>query len=157
MSDIYGGKAKPINIPAPVNKKIKGVITKLQLSTKFENYIDITVEFPEYTMKSDDGKKDFVKRCFYGIPVDWSEKNKAGRLLSALYGKLPEGEQINWNKALLKKEVCCILEDVLDDNTGEPKGQKIKWIGKPGTSPQQSVPEINVDESELQPDDEIPF
>ena len=158
MSDIVGGKAKPINIPAPVNKKLRGVITKIQLSQKYEHYVDITVEFPEYKARSDDGKKEFVKRCYYGIPVDWSEKNKAGKLLLALYGKLPSKDGVNWSKALLNKEVSCILEDVLDEQTGEPKGQKIKWIGKVGSSPEPAageVPEVDFDSPEFSGDPQI--
>lgn len=155
--DIVGGKAKMIQIPVPVGKKILGTIQELKLSTKYENYIDIKIVFPQYKAMSDDGRKEFTKQAFYGIPVDWSEKNKAGKLLFALYGKFPSQESVNWSKALLNKEVACIFEDVFDDETGEPKGQKIKWIGKPGSSPDVDVPEIQVNESELKPDDEVPF
>ena len=156
MADIYGGRAKAINIPAPVGKKIKGKILEVTLSEKFEGYIDMKIAFQEYKMRSDDGKRDFVKQAFYGIPVDWSTKNKAGRLYYALTGRLPEdNEQVNWTKLLLNAEVACIFEDVLDEATGEPKGQKIKWIGKVGDT--ETAQEIHVDKSELSPDFEVPF
>lgn len=160
MSDIVGGKAKAMNIPAPTGKKVRGKISELKMSTKFEGLMDIKIDFPQF--KSEDGK--FTKRAFYGIPVDWSEKNKAGKLLFALYGKLPTQETVNWTKALLNREVEVIFEDIFDDATGEPKGQKIKWIGKVGATA-DGVPEIDLDAPEMSGDpevnpeamDEVPF
>lgn len=162
MSDIIGGKAKIVQIPVPTGKKIKGRIIELKASTKFEGLLDIKIEFPQFKKKSDDGKRDFTKQAFYGVPIDWSEKNKAGKLLFALYGKLPTTEAVNWTKALLDKEVECIFEDIFDDQTGEPKGQKIKWIGKVGSSEapediEPPLPEIQMNESELKPDEDLPF
>jgi len=159
MSDIYGGKAKPVNIPVPTGKKIRGKIVELKLSQKFEGLLDIKIEFPEYKIKSDDGKKEFIKQGFYGVPVDWSEKNKAGKLLFALYGKYPSQEQVNWTKALLNKEVDCIFEDVFDEQTGESKSQKIKWVGKPGSVGPEDEKVISDEftDSELQPDEKLPF
>lgn len=158
--DIIGGKAKIVQIPVPTGKKILGKVVELKLSTKFEGLLDIKIEFPEYKKKTEDGKKEFTKQAFYGVPVDWSEKNKAGRLLFALYGKYPQAEAVNWTRALLQKEVSCIFEDIFDDQTGEAKGQKIKWIGKLGSEPQVEEEKIisdNFTETDLKPDDEVPF
>lgn len=143
--DIVGGKAKMVLIPVPTGKKVKGKIVELKLSTKFEGLLDIKIEFPQYKKKSDDGKREFTKQAFYGVPVDWSEKNKAGRLLMALYGKLPTQEQVNWSKALQDREVDCIFEDVFDEQTGEAKGQKIKWIGKPGAAAPEEEKVMDMD------------
>lgn len=158
MSDILGKRAKAINIPAPTGVKIKGQITKVGLSEKFENYIDIVIQFPEYKKMSDDGRKEFTKQAFYGIPIDWSPKNKAGRLHLSMTGNLPaDNTPVNWTTMLLNKPVECILEDVLDDATGESKGHKIQWIGRPGmTSEGEKTIQDDFSEGDLKPDDEIP-
>lgn len=129
MSDIVGKKAKSIEIPVPVGKKIKGRITEVKKSQKFEGYLDFTIEFLEFKKWSDDGSRQFVKRAYYGIPVDWSPNNKAGKFYRSLEGKFPEQEGVNWTKLLLDREVECIFEDAFDKETGDPKGQRITWVG----------------------------
>jgi len=157
MSDIYGRKSKPIIINAPIGQKIQGRIIEVRLSEKFDDYIDIKIEFPQYKKVSDDGSREFVKQAFYGISIDWSTKNKAGRLYYSLEGKLPGEDNVNWTKLLFNRDVMCIFEDNYDEK-GDAKGQKIKWIGRVGgLTDTTGIPEIQVDESELKPDDEVPF
>lgn len=155
--EIIGGRSKFTNIPAPIGTKVLGKVVELKLSEKIEDYISISVEFPQITKKSEDGKKTFTKRAFYGIPVDWSEKNKAGRLYKSLTGNFPKpDEQVNWTQLLMGRNIACIFEVVLDDQTGEPKGDKISWMGAPTATPTGETP-AKKHNPELEPDEEIPF
>jgi len=177
MSDVFGGKAKFTSIPVPIGVKHRGKVVEVKLSEKYDDCVSIAVEFPQFKAPSRDGKKEFVKRSFYTISLDWSPKNKSGKLYQGMTGRLPsDEEQINWTRLLLGKEVECIFESVLDDY-GEMKGDKICWMGAPGvrvsptgigsgesatlTPPPALTGSrpggILVERDELQPDEDIPF
>ena len=131
MSDFYGGKQKFVDIPVQIGVKIPGTIVELKANKKYDNCINVMVEFPEYKATLDGGK-EVVKKGVYLISTAWSETNKSGMLYYSLNGKFPnETETINWNKALVGKKVCAIYEGVRDKTTGEMSGQKMVWLGNP--------------------------
>lgn len=127
---IVGRRAEKLQIPAPTGQKLEGKIIEINQSERFPELIDLNIEIPEFKVKLKDGKTEFKKRVYYSIPINWSPKNKAGRLHKAVLGRLPgEEEPVMWEQLLKNLEVLVILEDKLDPDTGEVLGQKIKWIG----------------------------
>lgn len=138
MSDVTGKKKKFTEIPAPLGVKVKGIIEAIKLSEKFEDTIQVQVRFPQLKKMSDDGSREFTKFASYFMPIEWSAKNKSGRVLKSFNaGQLPkDDEEINWTRLLLNKKCECIFENTFDAETGEPKGQKIKWLGAIGSEPE---------------------
>ena len=124
MSRYIGKKTKSVEILVPNGKKIKGIITEIKNSDLYADSLNIKIECPEYTAWSEDGQRKFVKFAYFSFPMNWSSKNKAGKLYQALTGKLPIGD-IDWEDLLLNREVGVIFKDDLDASTGESKGQRI--------------------------------
>jgi len=150
MSQFIGKKMNSIEIKVPNGEKIYGVITEIKQSDLYPNSLSIKIECPEHKVWAEDGKRQFVKFTYYSFPMNWSAKNKSGRLYQALMGKLPTGD-IDWETVLLNREVTVVFNDDVDEATGVSKGQRIssisKWEGVSSTGKQEKE----------QFDDETPF